>query len=145
MAETLKGLKDTLTKLKQFGKAMDVKIDAVTEANARELEANAKSYAPLDTAKLRQSIKTLKLGDKNYKVLANATGLAPYAAYMEFGTGGLVEVPPELADIAIKFKGAGKRKINIQPRPYMYPALIKQRRVFLEDLKQLLESETKKV
>jgi HK97 gp10 family phage protein len=143
--KTLKGLKDVLEDLQKFGQSMQKKVNDVTYANALELQENAKQNAPFDLGKLRQSIKTIKLEDSSYLILANATGLAPYAAYMEFGTGGNVSVPSELADIAIKFKGKGVKKIDLRPRPYMYPALVRQRRIFLEDLKQLLETETKKV
>jgi len=143
--KTLKGLKDVLEDLQKFGEAMQKKVNDVTYANALELQENAKQNAPFDLGKLRQSIKTIKLKDSSYLILANATGLAPYAAYMEFGTGGNVSVPLELADIAIQFKGKGVKKIDLRPRPYMYPALVRQRRIFLEDLKHLLETETKKV
>ena len=143
--KTLKGLKDVLEDLQKFGEAMQKKVNDVTYANALELQENAKQNAPFDLGKLRQSIKTIKLKDSSYLILANATGLAPYAAYMEFGTGGNVSVPLELADIAIQFKGKGVKKIDLRPRPYMYPALVRQRRIFLEELKQLLETETKKV
>ena len=143
--KTLKGLKDVLEDLQKFGEAMQKKVNDVTYANALELQENAKQNAPFDLGKLRQSIKTIKLEDSSYLILANATGLAPYAAYMEFGTGGNVSVPLELADIAIQFKGKGVKKIDLRPRPFMYPALVRQRRIFLEDLKHLLETETKKV
>ena len=143
--KTLKGLKDVLEDLQKFGEAMQKKVNDVTYANALELQENAKQNAPFDLGKLRQSIQTIKLEDSSYLILANATGLAPYAAYMEFGTGGNVSVPLELADIAIQFKGKGVKKIDLRPRPYMYPALVRQRRIFLEDLKHLLETETKKV
>ena len=143
--KTLKGLKDVLEDLQKFGESMQKKVNDVTYANALELQENAKQNAPFDLGKLRQSIQTIKLKDSSYLILANATGLAPYAAYMEFGTGGNVSVPLELADIAIQFKGKGVKKIDLRPRPFMYPALVRQRRIFLEDLKHLLETETKKV
>jgi HK97 gp10 family phage protein len=143
--KSLKGLKDVLEDLQKFGEAMQKKVNDVTYANSLELQETAKQNAPFDLGKLRQSIKTIKLEDSSYLILANATGLAPYAAYMEFGTGGNVSVPLELADIAIQFKGKGVKKIDLRPRPYMYPALVRQRRIFLEDLKHLLETETKKV
>lgn len=45
-----------------------------------------------------------------------------YAPYVEFGTGGLVDVPEGLEDYAIQFKGQGIRKINLTPRPFLFPA-----------------------
>lgn len=141
--ERVKGLKKLLRKLDAI--ADPKKIAQVVEGNAKELELKAKQFAPVDTGKLRQSIAALEIDPLTWKVYANATGLAPYAAYMEFGTGGLVEVPKELADQAIRFKGRGTKKINIRPQPFMYPALISQRRQYLQDLENLLESEIKKL
>ena len=65
--------------------------------------------------------------------------LAPYAPFVEFGTGGLVEVPNELKEMAIKFKGKGIKEVNLPARPFLYPALIRGRAQYLEKLKKVLE------
>ena len=59
---------------------------------------------------------------------------------MEFGTGGKVKVPAELKDIAIQFKGKGIREVNIQPRPFLYPAFVKHRKILIKDLKDYLKT-----
>ena len=64
---------------------------------------------------------------------------------MEFGTGGLVSVPTELQDEAIKFKGRGIKKINIRPRPYLYPAFISQKNQVIKDLESLLRITLNKI
>jgi hypothetical protein len=64
--------------------------------------------------------------------------LAPYAPFVEFGTGGLVEVPTELQEQAIKFKGQGIKKINLRARPFLYPALLRGRAEYLDKLKKVL-------
>ena len=178
--KTLKGLKETIQTLEKFEKEMQKKIDDVTYQNAIDLQKTAKQKAPKDLGDLAQSITIAKGINQKYKasyvVIANGTGLAPYAAFQEFGTGGRVSVPSELADIASSFKGKKMStfkeglenikdwcknkgidvkaaypifmailKNGIEPKPYMYPALVRQRRIFLEDLKHLLETETKKV
>ena len=66
-------------------------------------------------------------------------GTAPYSAYMEFGTGGLVEVPKELKDQAIKFKGNGVKQVNLRPQPYLYPAFVKGRKNYIKSLKKELK------
>lgn len=141
----VKGLKETLTKLNNLGKDLSPEINAITEANAKEMEAKAKANAPIDTGKLRQSIAAYQDGDLTWTVGANTTGLAPYAPYIEFGTGGFVEVPEELREIAIRFKGRGVRQVNLRPRPYLYPAFVSQRQQFVDDLEDLLDSESKKI
>ena len=58
---------------------------------------------------------------------------------MEFGTGKMVQVPQELVDIAIQFKGKGIREVNIPPQPFMYPAFVKARATYKENLKKALQ------
>ena len=139
--ETLKGLAKTLKALEKYGEKVNKQVDAITQANAREIEVKAKQRAPVDLGKLRQSIGTVKRAEKSYSVVANA----PYAAYQEFGTGNLVSVPPELADIAIQFRGRGVKQVNIPPQPFLFPSFVSQRPQYLKDLDLLLESESKKV
>jgi HK97 gp10 family phage protein len=145
MGKTVKGLEETLRSISKFGEKVNKSVEAITEDTARGIEQNAKALAPVDLGKLRQSIKALQLGNKTWKIEANATGLAPYAAYIEFGTGGRVSVPEELKDIAIKFIGRGIREVNITPQPYLYPAYIRGRTEYLADLKALLEQLSKEV
>ena len=113
MAKTgeIKGLKKLLKDLVALGDEGREVVESVTMITAEEIARDAKIHAKVgDTGKLQQSIKAIEVDDLNWKVFANATGLAPYAAYVEFGTGGLVEVPDELKEMAeetIKLQGAG--------------------------------------
>lgn len=141
----IKGMDKLLKDLANLGEDGVRVISDVTEANARDIEVTAKQKAPKDTGKLAQSIKALEVDKLKWKVLANATGLAPYAAYMEFGTGGLVEVPSELKEMAIKFKGKGVKRIDLRPQPYLYPALVKGRKQYVDDLEAELKAMTKKI
>ena len=143
MSVKIKGLKKLIKDLDNLGHEGRKRIAETTEANARELEATAKTYAPFDLGKLRQNIKAIEVGELTWKVMANAFGNAPYSAYMEFGTGGLVEVPAEMKEMAIKFKGRGIKRVDIRPRPYLYPALQRQRTQYLIDLKGDLNDLTK--
>ena len=105
-----------------------------------DIVADAKSFARKDFGKLAQSIIYTKVADSDYKVIVNA----PYAPYVEFGTGKTVKVPAELKEIAIQFKGAGVKEVNLQPRPFLYPAFVKGRIQYVKDLKHLLTTLTKK-
>jgi HK97 gp10 family phage protein len=140
----VKGLDNVLKNLKKFGEEAEDEIHIITGDNASQISLNAKNNAPVDLGKLRQSIDFFELGKGIFKVKANATNLAPYAAYIEFGTGRLVDVPTELKEIAIQFKGKGVKQINLQPQPYLYPAFVKGRENYLKDLKELLKNLTKK-
>jgi HK97 gp10 family phage protein len=134
----IKGLNTVLANIRKYGKEAEKDIEGVTELVARNIEKNAKNYAPANFGKLGQSIQAVKDTPLNWKVEAGGV-IAPYAPFVEFGTGGLVDVPNELKDQAIKFKGKGIKQVNLRPRPYLYPALLQGRTEYLEKLKKVLE------
>ena len=136
----VKGLKKVLSNLKKFGSEAAVEIDISTMATALDIAKNAKTLARKDMGKLAQSIYEVKIGESDYKVVVGAS----YGAYVEFGTGKKVQVPSELKEIAIQFKGAGIKQINLQPRPFLYPAFVKGRKQYIKDLKKVLKKLTKK-
>ena len=119
--ETVKGLKKLLDVLEKIPKELDGDVGAILEGNAQEIELEAKRLAPVDTGKLRQSIKTESISPTTYSIKANATGLAPYAPFVEFGT----------------------RKMGAQP--FLYPAFFRGRDKFTEDLEDLLDDTFKKI
>ena len=139
----IKGFDKLIKDIKAIGVEGEKRIAETTEGNAREIEATAKQIAPYDFGALRQNIKALEQDKLNWAVYANAFGNAPYSAYQEFGTGGLVEVPDELKDIAIKFKGKGIKKIDMRPQPFLYPAFVKGRTQYVKDLESDLIELTK--
>jgi hypothetical protein len=134
----IKGLNTVLANIRKYGKEAEKDIEGVTELVARNIEKNAKNYAPANFGKLGQSIQAIKDTPLNWKVEAGGV-IAPYAPFVEFGTGGLVDVPNELKDQAIKFKGKGIKQVNLRPRPYLYPALLQGRTEYLEKLKKVLD------
>ena len=147
MARSIKieGLDKLLKDLRGLGKEGEKRIAETTKAVSKDMEREAKREAPVDLGALRQSIQAIEIDKLNWKVVANATGTAPYAAFQEFGTGGLVDVPPELADVAIQFKGFTGKKIDMRPQPYMYPALLFGRKQYVQDLENDLEELTKNI
>lgn len=134
----IKGLNSVLSNLRKYGKEAQKDVEAVTEQMARKIEGYAKTNAPTDFGKLGQSIQAVKENDLNWSVEAGGI-LAPYAPFVEFGTGGLVEVPNELKEQAIKFKGKGIKQINLRARPFLYPALLRGREEYLQKLKKVLD------
>ena len=142
--KTIKGLTNVLKDLEKFGDEARVEVHGITVNNATKIAREAQSRAPVDLGKLKQGIRAVELGESDFKIMTNATGYAPYSAYIEFGTGKSVQVPSELKEIAIMFKGNNSREVNIQPQPYLYPAFVKGRTQYLKDLKHLLNRLTKK-
>jgi len=138
MPKKVKNIDQVIKQLRALGEVGDDIIADVSEATAREIEATAKQLAPLDLGALKRSIKAIKINDQNWKVQANATGNAPYAAYVEFGTGGTVNIPSELREIASSYRGRGIKTVNMPPRPYLFPAFVRGRIQFGKDLQNEL-------
>ena len=138
----IKGLQELLKKFKTLDKEIVKNVDDLIEGAAQEIELDAKVAAPVNKLKsggsLRQGIKAEPIqGEKlGYRVVAKEK----YSAFMEFGTGGKVKVPSELKEIALQFKGKGIREVNIQPRPFLYPAFVKHRKILIKDLKDYLKT-----
>jgi HK97 gp10 family phage protein len=135
---SIKGINSVISDLRKYGKEAERDIAGVTEQMARKIEGYAKTNAPTDLGKLGQSIQAVKENDLNWSIEAGGI-LAPYAPFVEFGTGGLVEVPNELKEQAIKFKGKGIKQINLRARPFLYPALLRGREEYLQKLKKVLD------
>lgn len=136
----LTGAKDLIKAFDKFGKDGLKEVDQVTALTADVLEADAKFAAPVDMGHLRNSIATQKIKESHYKVVANAH----YSPYMEFGTGGFVNVPTVFKDQAGQWKGKKGKKINIHPQPFMYPAFLKAKVNYKKELKDALQYLTDK-
>lgn len=167
---TVKGLKGVLNSLKKFGKEADKSVEVITFTVAEDIAKNAKSLAPVNRGDLGQSIHSVKVKDKNYKIVVGME----YGAYIEFGTGSKVSIPTELRDEAAKFKGRGGGfkeglqsikdwcrnkgieesaaypifisilKEGITPQPFLYPAWKQGQTEYVKDLKKELDILTKK-
>jgi len=98
---SVNGISETIAELRKFGSDVEKMINAETEAAAIQIELDAKRLAPKNFGKLAQSISHDKINSSNYKVTVNEF----YGAYIEFGTGALVKVPPGFEEMANSFKG----------------------------------------
>jgi hypothetical protein len=99
----------------------------------RNTSMGAKQSVPIRHGGLKSSIRPKVKGMTGDVIVG-----VYYAPYMEYGTGDKVNVPNELSEYAIQFKGKGIRKVNIDPRPYLYPHHFRERQQFFENLYQLL-------
>lgn len=87
------------------------------------IESKAKSKVVVDTGKLKQSI----YHKMNYQKGIGEVGATEfYAPFIEFGTGGNVEVSDGFNDLAIQFKGQGIRTINRAAKPFLIPAFLEE-------------------
>ena len=136
-AVNLSGLKDVEGKLNKLSLIMT---DVSNEINASALKiyTDAKREVKVDNSTLRSSIAINpdSKGSLTYSVEARAK----YAPYVEFGTGGLVDVPAGYDDFAIQFKGKGIRKVNLRARPFLIPAFEQEKPKLIKRLKDLLNA-----
>jgi phage gpG-like protein len=114
-----------LRQLDQFGDEGARLAVAITNSTAEKITNSARLRSPVDLGQLRQSIGNTEATVKQNTsfVFANA----PYAAFQNFGTGGLIDIPKGFEELALQFKGKGIRQINIPATgflttPYIYEA-----------------------
>ena len=168
----IKGLASTIAELRAYGKDIDKMIDAETESIAFQIETDAKKLAPKNFGKLAQSISHAKVKPALYKVTVNefygaymefGTGskvnvpaeFADMAATFKGKKQGTFKqgleaikvwcrsrgIPEEAAyPIFAKILGAG-----VNPQPFLYPAYIKGKKDYQNNLERLLKSLNKKI
>ena len=102
-------------------------VDAELLAGAVDFEGRAAADAPNDLSGLGQGIKAVHVGEMHSEVVSGA----PYSAYVEFGTITKVNVPADLTEFALQFKGKGIRKTGgVTPQPFFF----KQRKPVMDAL-----------
>lgn len=125
-------VKQNKTFFTDFAKKYKEEFVEILIETVQNIETEATTLAPVDLGILKNSI------NGEVEGLNGIIGTpVKYAPYMEFGTGGLVDVPEGLEDYAMKFKGAGIKQVNIPPRPFLTPAFRKHTAIMLEELKKL--------
>lgn len=89
------------------------------EATTMDIHRDAVARVPVDTGRLKGSLTpvVLKQGEK---VTGEVGTNVDYAPYVEFGTGGKVNIPQGLESYAARFKGNGERQVNLPARPYLF-------------------------
>lgn len=138
----ISGVNKTLRALRQFGEVAEERIKANVHAAGYNMQHEAMQRVPVDLGELKNSIR-LEFSDSGLTTTLIAT--APHAPYQEFGTGGEVEVPKEMAELARQFKGSGIKRINLAPQPFLFPAWDIERRAFVDRLQKELTRLARKV
>lgn len=109
-------------------------VEFATAKSASEIVLQAQQKVPVDTGKLKQSIRYFK--DKSGKLVYWITADEIYAPYIEFGTGDFVKVPSGFENIAMSFyvNGEGKTK----PQPFLIPSWIVESAIYKEKIKEII-------
>lgn len=117
--------------LGQFASDFEKEVKDAVLIATRQLSLDAKRFAPVDKGGLRSGIRPYNKGLSGEVVASKE-----YSPYQEFGTGTKVNVPSELTDYAMQFKGRGLRKVNMKAQPFLYPAFNIQQDKFPKDIER---------
>jgi len=134
----LKGSEALFKKFKAYGEQGEKDFADITRNAAEDIRARALIKVPRDTGELSNNIFYDKVNRFVYKIFVNLNR-APYAPFVEFGTGGLVDIPKGWERLAATFKGKGIKKVNLPARPYLYPAFRDGSTQYVRDLKSVLK------
>lgn len=137
----VRGLRETLAKLNQFGEQGKNRIKQITAITGQEIATNAaqnlSSYSDVDlNGTISQSINAVP--DENGFKSVISVNQVPMGAYIEFGTGTFVEVSDEWKDLAWQFYVNGRGQLH--PHPYLYPAFNQVRERYKADLDNALDN-----
>ena len=114
-------------------RALDQAAARALEIIGGKCESYAKALCPVDTGTLRNSI----AHQVNDDVLSVGSAVH-YAPYVELGTGKEYSPPTSWIENNAA-RGAGVRKSNVKPRPYLRPAVENH----LSEYKSIVENELK--
>ena len=129
-------LKKFEREMKKFTDKKAAKLKKVVELATRNMVASAQRKVPVKHGRLRSSLHPVMSVNK---LSGRAVTNVEYAPYVEFGTIELVEVPNELTEYAMQFKGKGiRKKGGMKARPYLYPALVAERPKFIAAIKTIM-------
>lgn len=137
----IKGLQQVRARVEKVSQALSTGVDGILSEGAHNIAELARSNAPMGASgKLKASISADVSEKWNKIVSANA----PYAAYVEFGTGSHVfenkrgfDFAPEVKEFAKEFyvNGQGKQ----MARPFLFPALEREKVRIIQNIKQLFD------
>ncbi len=125
--------------LRKFNSKKTEKLKKVTKIAVHSIASGARKRCPRVTSRLYTSIRPLM----------GQTGLAgivytnvEYAPYVEFGTIERVEVPTELTEYALQFKGRGiRKKGGRKAKPFLYPAFKEEVPKYIDAIKRVMQQE----
>ena len=138
----IEGLDDLI---KRMGKlAPKIAKEVAMEVNASALAIQTKARKSVaanstDKGRLLGSIQLVSVL-KDKKIVYTVGSALKYAPYVEFGTGGTVNVPAGYEDFAYQFKGKGIRKINLRPRPFLIPAFESEMPILRKNIKNVIKN-----
>jgi HK97 gp10 family phage protein len=135
----IEGLDALIKRLGKLSPEIAKEVAMEVNASALAIQSKARKEVKVDNGILRNSIQ-LKEVNKGDKIIYTVGSALKYAPYVEFGTGGTVNVPAGYEDFAMQFKGKGIRKINLKPRPYLIPAFESEIPILRKNIQNVIKN-----
>lgn len=146
---TARGLKRIETKLEKLTRQLPEKADGVVNASIINAHGRMVSDVPVDSGSLKSSIKFSRIKD-GWTIEAGGSS-APYAPYVEFGTGTGVMAYDTfflidgLRKYALQFKASPrKRRRNAMPKQFFFYNWFEERQRLIDQLQDMIRQEVKK-
>jgi len=137
----IKGTSQVLNRLKSISKDTELAVKSAVVRNTDGIFKDALSAVPIDFGELERSgIQSYSDNQLTGTVAFGGTP-APYAPYVEFGTGINVSVPEGFSAYAMQFYVNGKGTMKAQP--FLIPAFIKYKKIFLRDIRKIAKNISK--
>ena len=133
----IEGLDALIKRLGKLSPKIAKEVAMEVNASALAIQSKAKRDVVVDNGTLRNSIQLKEVNIGN-KIVYTVGSALKYAPYVEFGTGGEVNVPAGYESFAIQFKGKGIRKINLRARPYLIPAFETEIPILRKNIKNVI-------
>lgn len=134
----IKGMEQLLRDLKKMEQNVSKATQKGILKTARLIEADAKAKVPVDKGALQASIGVEQTPTVTY-IFADK----PYAAFQEFGTGPLVEIPKGYEAYAKEFFISGKGTTSAQP--FLFPALFKNQETLVPNIEEEIQKVLSKI
>jgi|LakMenE01Jun11ns_1017448.scaffolds.fasta_scaffold9430160_1 HK97 gp10 family phage protein len=137
----IRGTSQVLNRLKRVSSQATLQTKSAVVRNTDQIYAQALSNVPVLDGYLRGSGNTSYSSNQLTGTVAFGGQAAPYAPYVEFGTGKNKVIPLGFEDYAMQFYVNGEG--TMQPQPYLIPAYLKYKKVFLNDLRKIAKNISK--
>jgi HK97 gp10 family phage protein len=137
----IRGTSQVLNRLKRVSKEAELATKSAVVRNTDQMFSEALSAVPVLDGYLRGSGNSSYQDNQLTGVVSFGGQAAPYAPYVEFGTGSGVNIPEGFSAFAMQFYVNGKGTMKAQP--YLIPAYIKYKKIFLRDMRKIAKNISK--
>jgi HK97 gp10 family phage protein len=137
----IRGTSQVLNRLKRVSSQATLQTKSAVVRNTDQIYAQALSNVPVLDGYLRGSGNTSYKDNQLTGIVAFGGNAAPYAPYVEFGTGKNKVIPLGFEDYAMQFYVNGKGTMEAQP--FLIPAYLKYKKIFLNDMKRIAKNISK--